>query len=191
MSLDSVLSRRALLLGAAGAGALAVPGTAHAAVPPSKRFDLTTPSPTLLWRRPLRSGTWIMQSFAWDDTRQEIYFVQVEAGSKSGDLVVTRTTATGRHLGWMALRGFGHGVAIGVEPYKGAVYLWTESKADPKSGFGTRIARFKFVNGKTIKPTSAGVLDRTPKLPNLKKNPQPAIDPHERARRSILGSSGE
>ena len=77
----------------------------------------------------------------------------------------------------MILRGFGHGVSIGVEPYEGAVHLWTEWKADPKSGFGTRIARFKFVNGKTVKPTSASVLDRTPRLPNLKQNPQPAIDP--------------
>ncbi|GAA0970493.1 hypothetical protein [Actinocorallia libanotica] len=177
MNLDSLVSRRALLLGAAGAGSLLVPGAAHAEIPASKRFELATPSPTLLWRKPLRSGSWIMQSFAWDNTRQEIYFVQVKAGSTTGDLIVTRTTATGRHLGWMVLRGFGHGVAIGVEPYKGAVYLWTESKANPKSGFGTRIARFKFANGKTIKPASAGVQDRTPKLPNLKKNPQPAIDP--------------
>ncbi|GAA2738434.1 teichoic acid biosynthesis protein C [Actinocorallia aurantiaca] len=177
MSFDSLLSRRALLLGAAGSGALLLPGPAQADVPASKRFDLTTPSPTLLWRKPLRSGSWIMQSFGWDNAKQEIYFAQVKAGSKTGDLIITRTTATGRQLGWMVLRGFGHGVSIGVERYKGAVYLWTESKANPKSGFGTRVARFKFVNGKTIKPTSAGVLDRTPKLPNLKKNPQPAIDP--------------
>jgi len=99
MPLDSVLSRRAVLLGAAGTGAPLMPGAAYGAVPPSKRFDLTTPSPTPLWRKPLRSDTWLMRSFARDDTRQEVYFLQVEPGSTTGGLIVTRTTATGRHLG--------------------------------------------------------------------------------------------
>jgi hypothetical protein len=171
------MTRRFLLVGAAAMGPLLLPATAHAEVGKSPRFDLTTASPTLLWRTPLHSGIWIMQAFSWDNAAQEIYFVQTKAGSTTGDLFVTRTNAAGRILGSMALHGFGHGVAIGVERYQGAVYLWTESRANPRSGYGTRIARFRFADGKTITPSSAGVLDRTPNLPNLKTNPQPAIDP--------------
>ncbi len=71
-----------------------------------------------------------------------------------GDVWVTKTDFSGNQLGSMALHNFGHGVSIAVEPYNGAVYLWTEWRTSG-SGFGTRVGRFRFVNGATWRRTTA------------------------------------
>lgn len=180
------MDRRTLLRIAGGAavaaGALPWSGTgaAHADVPTSKRFKLDGTGGQLLWKRPLHEKTWMLQSFGFDNTHQRGYFAQVKPGSDSGDLWITKTDVAGGELGAMKLRGFGHGVQIGVEPSGSGTYLWTESHATG-SGFGSRMARFAFRDGATITPDSPGVQDRTPDLDNLNTNPQPAIDPvHDR-----------
>lgn len=56
----------------------------------------------------------------------------------------------------MFLKGFGHGVQIGVETVGDTAYLWTEtdSVAEGSDGWGTQIARFRFENEKILTPTS-------------------------------------
>jgi len=127
-----------------------------------------------------------MQSFAFDPRNGEIYAVQVEgadgAGSwaehaRHGDLTLTRLSAEGNQvLGHMFLRGFGHGVAIGVEPSDSAVLLWTEVDSQPNaggSGRGCQVGRFAFADGATLLSDSPaltkyalidGAADVTPSL---------------------------
>ena len=64
----------------------------------------------------------------------------------------------------MYLKGFGHGVSIGVEPVGTASYLWVE--VDPPAGAdsarGTQLARFKFVSGTTLTNTSSSLTKYKP-----------------------------
>jgi hypothetical protein len=122
----------------------------------------------------------VMQSFAYDAVHRTFFFVQRTRGASrtSGDLTITRLNASGRIRGAMRLRGFGHGVSIGVEPHAHRVFLWTEAvprtmparvfDALPKAAravigngagasFGTKIARFRWRKGGTIRAHSAGV----------------------------------
>jgi hypothetical protein len=117
-----------------------------------------------------------MQSFAFDNVNDHIYFVQTKPGTTTGDLWVTKTDLSGTQLGSMALHGFGHGVQIAVEPAGATAYLWSEWRASA-SGFGTRIGRFEFIDGATLEQRDTRIQDRTPTLTNLVTNPQPAIDP--------------
>lgn len=177
----SGLSRRGLL--AAGGGvalsALARPGTATAggptgapvadpdpavtaALPTSRRFDLTDSSDPLFREKAMRNGT-VLQSFAFDNINRRIYVAQVLQGgvqlaepapvsgaarNAAGDLCVTELDFAGNQLGQMYLLGFGHGVSIGAEPVGGTTYLWTEVDAVPvgDSARGTALARFPFVD---------------------------------------------
>jgi hypothetical protein len=152
---------------------------ARGAVADSPRFALTGPDEHPVLRARLHRN-WVMQSFAYDNTRQEIYFVQhvpdTSDPARTGDLYVTRTDAAGAERGWMALIGFGHGVQIAVEPRDDGVWLWTEWRADD-SGYGTRLARFPFRHEATIGRDDPLVQDRTPALPGVVRTPQPAIDP--------------
>lgn len=151
------LKRRGLLLagGAAAATALgagAIWGSsAFADSAAGGRFDLKTGAQRFLREKAIHDGT-VLQSFAFDNVNKHIYFVQVTAGSdpKKGYLTVTKVDPTGKQLGYMYLRGFGHGVSIGVEPAGSAAYLWTETDANPDSGYGRAITRFKFVNKQTL-----------------------------------------
>ncbi|MER7787865.1 hypothetical protein [Streptomyces sp. NPDC097640] len=183
-----LLSRRRLLTtggGVAAAGALGTAGlllatdSANAAVANSKRFKLDGAGGNPVLKASLHAN-WVMQSFAYDNVHQHIYFAQVNNQNTNpdrvGDIWITKTDTSGRQLGAMALRNFGHGVSIAVEPYDGSVYLWTEWKSSAK-GFGTRIGRFKFVNGATLKKTDSAIQDRTPSIGDTMINPQPAIDP--------------
>ncbi|MFI0813301.1 phage baseplate protein [Streptomyces echinatus] len=184
----SHLSRRQILqrvggLAAAavtGSVALAQTGTASAAVAASKRFDLTDSSDEW-FREILLNERRILQSFAFDNTNKHLYTAQLVQGgrmlagesqaytdgerSKNGDLCVTRLDWQGSIIGRMYLKGFGHGVSIGVEPSGSSAYLWTESDSVPDSqnnGYGTKIARFKFANGTVIRPDSPQVTRYTP-----------------------------
>ncbi|WP_406329893.1 hypothetical protein [Streptomyces sp. NBC_00203] len=96
----------------------------------TQRFDLTAPS-TMLLREVWLSGTRVLQSFAFDNTRGHIFAVQLVDGSlqlpgetqtysgndrtANEDLCLIRLDTSGRILGTMYLRGFGHGVQISVE----------------------------------------------------------------------------
>jgi hypothetical protein len=150
----------------------------RAALPPSPRFDFEDPSDPVIWKKPLHKSDWHMQSYAFDNTLGDIYFVQRRPRTTNGDLWVTRTDRAGNRRASMLLKGFGHGVQIAVEPDPGEnPFLWAETHAGA-DGYGTRVGRFRFVNGATI--TSADAQDRTPALDSLgeRPNPQPAIDPY-------------
>ncbi len=168
-------------------------GTASAAVPGSQRFDLTDGSDKWL-REILLSETRILQSFAFDNTNKHLYTAQlVQAGrilpgetrtytgterSTNGDLCITRLDWQGYIIGRMYLKGFGHGVSIGVEPSGNSAYVWTETDSVPDSqnnGYGTKVARFKFANGAVLQPDSSQVTRFDP-VPGSDHNTV-AIDP--------------
>ncbi|WP_217556868.1 hypothetical protein [Paenibacillus sp. GbtcB18] len=148
----------------------AMPG-ANAASLTSRMFDLSAPAVERIKDKPLHNGT-VMQSFAFDNVNRHIYAIQLMAGGQqlpgeaapvsgsardaAGDLVLTRLDSTGSELGHMVLKGFGHGVQIGVETVGAKAYLWTETDAvtEGSSGWGTQIARFPFENGKVLTPAS-------------------------------------
>ncbi|WP_406169042.1 Tat pathway signal sequence domain protein [Streptomyces sp. NBC_00996] len=199
-----MLDRRQILrMAAAAAGAAAVPavavgvaqGVAHSrrtskedatpgSVTATQRFDLTAPSTALL-REVWLSGTRVLQSFAFDNTRGHIFAVQLVDGglqlpgetqtysgndrTANGDLCLTRLDTAGRILGTMYLRGFGHGVQIGVESTNSGSYLWTETHSVPAlnpdgttyTGWGDRLARFKFTNGTVLTADSPALIQYT------------------------------
>ncbi|MGX1312127.1 hypothetical protein RKD24_002246 [Streptomyces calvus] len=153
-------------------GSEAVPG----AVPGSRRFDLTAPSEMLL-REVRLNETRVLQSFGFDNARRHVFFVQLVDGdrrlpgetrtysgderSANGDLCVTRMDLSGNILGTMYLRGFGHGVQIGVESTDAGSFLWTETASVASqdstgnyTGWGSRLARFAFANGSVLTPDS-------------------------------------
>ncbi|MFC3576513.1 hypothetical protein ACFOZ0_25150 [Streptomyces yaanensis] len=185
---DRGLSRRRLFGTGGGLAAAALLGSgatllgagpAHAVVDDSPRFKLDGNGGNPVWKKSLHAN-WVMQSFAYDNVNQHIYFAQTNSANTApdhvGDLWITKTDTSGNELGAMALHNFGHGVSIGVEPYQGAVYLWTEWMSSD-SGFGTRVGRFKFVDGATLEKTDTSIQDRTPSIGDTMINPQPAIDP--------------
>jgi len=140
-----------------------------ALVPPSLRFELTDPADDLFRDKPLY-GDRVMQSFAFDIGNRRLFAVQVSNGSASdvaGDLTVTRLDFAGNQLGHMYLKGFGHGVSIGVEADGTDSYLWTEvdARQEGDSSRGVRLARFRFVSGTTVVNTDAGLAKYTP-IPN-------------------------
>jgi hypothetical protein len=184
--MSAQLSRRGLFRAGAGVAAGSLPfagvGAAYADVTDSPQFNLGGNGDDPIIRKRLHSN-WVMQSFAYDHVGQHVYFAQHNTEDSdpahAGDLWITKTDTSGNELGAMALHGFGHGVQIGVEPYGGAVYLWTEWKAGG-SGYGTKIGRFGFVNGAVLESDDPAIQDRTITLDNMhptSANPQPAIDP--------------
>jgi hypothetical protein len=135
-----------------------------APVPVTGRFDLGAAP------RPLLAGKWlhdrrhVPQSCAVDDGAGFVYVLQVEGANSvgtfrehaaRGDLILTKLSRDGDTIvGHMTLRGFGHGVAFGVEPAgDGAVHVWTEVDSQPNEGGvgrGTRLARFAFEDGSVL-----------------------------------------
>lgn len=104
-------------------------------------------------------GTTVMQSFAYDAVNKVWIFAQVKNAS-TGALTLTKISPTGQKLGYMTLTDFGHAVSIGVEPMGSTTYVYTESHSVQNSsgiGFGTKIARFAWVNSATISSTSSSV----------------------------------
>lgn len=127
-------------------------------LPTSSYFNLKAPSHDLFRNKALQDGT-VQQGFAFDNKNRRLFVVQLKNGSpeKAGDLAVTQLDFSGKKLGHMYLKGFGHGVAIAAEGVGSDTYLWTEASVNKDSGYGLKLARFKFQNGKTITSTSAGV----------------------------------
>ncbi len=140
----------------------------------SKMFVLSDPASEWIHEKALQDGT-VMQSFAFDNVNQHIYVVQLMAGGQqlpgenavvnganrdaNGDLALTQLDMQGNKLGYMYLKGFGHGVQIGVETVGEAVYLWTETDSvkEGSSGWGTQIGRFAFENGKILSTESPDI----------------------------------
>jgi hypothetical protein len=172
------VSRRHLFTIGAGAAAAAALAAEPAAAAEG-RFQLTAPSTSLIWKKPLYDET-VMQSFAFDNRNGHIYTLQVKNGSGSnaaGDLCLTKLSLSGSILGHMYLMGFGHGVQFGVEPSGSSAYMWTETDgvSDGDSSRGTRLARFKFVNGQTLTTSSSALTKHTP-IPGV-RNVTCTIDP--------------
>jgi hypothetical protein len=137
----------------------------------SKMFDLSAPAAEVFRDKPLHNGT-VLQSFAFDNENGRVFTVQLMAGGqqlpgesapvsgsargKNGDLALTRLDLSGGETGHMFLKGFGHGVQIGVEAAGDESYLWTEtdSRTEGSDGWGTQLARFKFEDGKILTPDS-------------------------------------
>ncbi|RVX45729.1 hypothetical protein EDD27_8543 [Nonomuraea polychroma] len=161
------MTRRSLLTIGAGAAVTALAGAEPVAASAAGRFDLAAPASPLIWKKALYDET-VLQSFAFDNVNGHIYAVQLKNGAGSaaaGDLCLTKLSLTGTVLGHMYLRGFGHGVQIGVEPAGTSAYLWTETDAVRDStgnAWGRRLARFKFVNGRTLTPSSSGLTKYAP-----------------------------
>lgn len=122
-----------------------------AELPASDRFELTKPSYDLFRHVSLKAGT-VQQSFAFDNKNRRLFVIQRKDGAAtdSGHLSVTQLDFSGKYLGYMHLNGFGHGVAFGAEAVGDATYLWTEADASSSSGYGTKLTRFKYANGKTL-----------------------------------------
>jgi hypothetical protein len=108
--------------------------------------------------------TTVHQQIAYDDVNGPMFVSQMmhsgvqladEPGPLSssvrrlqGDMVINRLNpATGALTGWMICRGMGHG-SFGVEPVGSDTYIWAEadSVSDGTTGYGCKIARFKFVD---------------------------------------------
>jgi hypothetical protein len=115
------------------------------------------------------AGITVAQSFAVDETAGQAYAAQVSVGGeRAGHLTITRLDwATGRVTGTMRLRGFGHGVAIGVESNPASTlkpkgcWLWVETGPLVRvsgSARGTRIVRLAFVPGRTVTCSTKGKL---------------------------------
>lgn len=169
MTMHVPVTRRGLLklgAGAAASAALVTLPEPAAAATAAGRFELTAPATSLLWKKALYDET-VLQSFAFDNVNKHIYAVQVKNGSGSdaaGHLCLTKLSLTGAILGHMYLMGFGHGVQIGVEPSGASAYLWTETDgiSDDGSSRGSRLARFKFVNGQTLTTSSTALTKYAP-----------------------------
>ncbi|MFJ2823476.1 hypothetical protein ACIO7M_20495 [Streptomyces toxytricini] len=143
------------------------------------QVDLAGPVGKLLHRRRLHNST-VMQSFGIDPVTGDVFVLQVveggltlpgESGPRTGrqrayagDLAVTRLDQAGTITGHMYLRGFGHGVSMGVEHHDGVSRLWTETASVPmgsnmpeeeKDGYGTAVTHFAFHSGTTLSQGSA------------------------------------
>lgn len=192
---DATFNRRRLLrAGGATAAALAVgawteagwSGPAGSQVPSSRWFDLDAAARRLFANKGLHHQRTVMQSFAIDSIARHVYVVQiVQAGTplpgdapgehtyaqraRRGDLTMTRLDLAGNKLGHMYLKGYGHGVSIGLERLGRSVYLWTEVDAatEGDSGWGTRLARFEFRDGHVLDAASSPEIQRRDLLPGV------------------------
>ncbi|WP_158942695.1 hypothetical protein [Streptomyces sp. ERV7] len=132
------------------------------------QIDIAGPVGKLLHRRPLKNST-VMQSFNTDPVSGDLFVLQLMQGgltlsgesapvdydtrNGNGDMCVTRLNRSGAITGYMYLRGFGHGVNLGVENRGGTIRLWTETASQPNSkneGFGTSITNFDFRSGTVL-----------------------------------------
>ncbi|MGP3923654.1 phage baseplate protein [Streptomyces sp. 8N616] len=121
-----------------------------------------------------------MQSFAFDERRRQIYAVQVISGgvrllgepraythaerSLAGDLCLNRLSWDGAVLDRMYLKGFGHGTAMGAEETAdGGIALWAETDANPASGYGRAIGRFRYAAGTVLSAGDPGVTTYRPR----------------------------
>lgn len=129
-----------------------------------KRFDLPKPSYDLFRHKKLKDKT-VMQSLGFDARNKRLFVAQLKNGSasdKNGDLAISQLDFAGNLKGYMYLKGFGHGVSIGVEPSGTSTYLWAEVDPTGASARGTQLARFKFTSGKTLTNKSSALTKYKP-----------------------------
>ncbi|MGW2281878.1 phage baseplate protein [Streptomyces sp. NPDC001770] len=184
----SALTAASISLGTETASAATYPAPGSALMVPSPRLDLNSSSLNWIRQKATRDVT-IIQSIGYDNANGHIYLAQVTQGGlrlagesapvsstdriEHGDLTITKWDMSGSVLGYMYLRGFGHGMSIGIEPVGGNAYLWTETDgetvSDPadedhvkKTSRGRRLARFPFVNAQTLDSSSPTLAKFTP-----------------------------
>ncbi|MDF6018116.1 signaling protein [Streptomyces sp. JH34] len=193
---DRPVSRRALLL--AGGGTVAAATAAGVVL--ARREKQTPPPPgavglfdidaaaELLRPTPLHDITG-PQSIAFDE-HGRMYALQVMQGGirlpdeerpasgkarrLAGDMCVTAYARGGAAAGHMYLRGFGHGISMGVEPSGDGPLLWVECDADTGTGYGRAVARVPFHHGTVLDSTSPSVRHHRP-LPGSHRI-HPAVD---------------
>jgi hypothetical protein len=154
LALGSRLGAVAAALVVVGTAATMRPAAATANTP---EFDLNAPSSPGIKDKPL-TGTRVPQSFAFDNVHQRIYVPQLLPDADStGDLYLNQLDWSGKVLGHMTLKGFGHGVSIGLELDGSTPYLWTEVDDDTANGRGRHIARFTYAAGTTLTNTSSAL----------------------------------
>lgn len=145
------INRRKLLVTGAAAATGILTGAATTAPAPTSlggRFVLTNAAVNYLREFEIHHVT-VLQSFAFDNANNHIYIIQV-FNSAAGDMVLTKLDHSRNELGHMHLKGFGHGVGMGVEPDGSTAWIWTETDSNPASGYGRAITRFPFQNGQTL-----------------------------------------
>ncbi|WP_225822897.1 Teichoic acid biosynthesis protein C (Precursor) [Streptomyces naphthomycinicus] len=120
-------------------------------------IDLAAPAVRRLRERHTLREPTVLQSFAFDDVHHHLYVLQLTPGGRdAGDLCLNRLDQEGGHLGHMYLKGFGHGVSMGVQhAADGTVWIWTET--DALAGYGRGVTRFRFVSGATRTPRDVKV----------------------------------
>ncbi|WP_156725327.1 phage baseplate protein [Streptomyces apocyni] len=189
--------RRALLSLSLGLGlgltvataTAAPPSRAHAAPNPDRKPPALAAAGRELLTGELRHTT-VIQSFAFDEQWGHIYALQVVSSgvqlpgedaprthaerSLSGDLCLNRLNMDGSPAGHMYLKGFGHGGSIGLQPSTVGPTLWTEWDANPRSGYGRGVCRFRFADGQVLYRDSDGLLTYHP-VPGSTSN-YPALD---------------
>lgn len=138
-------------------------------------FDVSAPSTAFLRQKRTRDAT-VMQTFAFDDTNQAVYVAQVTQGGRqltgesapvsgsqrlaNGDNTVSLLDYGGNLRFWMYLRGWGHPVALGVEPIGSDVYLWfgTDSVTNSSGvGYGRQIGRVRFAHNTVVDYPSTAI----------------------------------
>ncbi|MFD8548250.1 teichoic acid biosynthesis protein C [Streptomyces sp. NPDC059649] len=187
--------RRAVLrwLGGAAGAVAAVPGSQAVAAPPDRALPALAAAGRQFLAGRLRHTT-VLQSFAFDELRGHVYALQVVAGGvrlpgeraavphtvrvRRGDLCLNRLAWDGSPAGHMYLKGFGHGGSIGLEESWDGVALWTEWDANPASGYGRGLCRFRFTDGRVLSPTSPGLRTYRPVTGSTSNSP--AVDPVHR-----------
>ncbi|MEV5435866.1 Teichoic acid biosynthesis protein C (Precursor) [Streptomyces sp. NPDC052682] len=114
---------------------------------PVEPLDLAAPAVRWLWKKDTLKEPTVLQSFAFDGTGRHLYVLQLRrGGADAGDLCLNKLDHRGERLGHMLLRGFGHGVSMGVQHAPdGTVWIWTE--ADARGGYGQGVTRFRFADG--------------------------------------------
>ncbi|MFC9242810.1 signaling protein [Streptomyces sp. NPDC057136] len=192
----SHIGRRAVLFAGGGAVIAAVGGvSARVSGPDDGRpagtvglfavdeaAELLPPSPLRTVNGP--------QSIAFDDERGHVYALQVMPGGLrlpdekeprsgrerrlAGDMCVSVLSLSGAAAGHMYLRGFGHGISMGVEPSGADVLLWVESDVDERTGYGRAVARVPFRDGAVLDSSSPAVRHHRP-LPSSHQL-HPAVD---------------
>ncbi|MFF4500244.1 Teichoic acid biosynthesis protein C (Precursor) [Streptomyces sp. NPDC001401] len=135
-------------------------------------INIAVPSDRWLWQKATLKEPTVLQSFAFDEANKHLYVLQVTAtGHAAGDLCLNRLDYKGNRLGAMYLKGFGHGVSMGIQrdAEDGSTWIWTE--ADAVNGFGQGVTRFHFADGAVR--TRADVRIRKP-VPDSTNN-QPSV----------------
>jgi len=140
------------------------------AIPATGRFSLSAEPATFFKAKRLYEERHVLQSFAFDDSGGHLYVLQVEGANAAGtfaehsvrgDLVLTKLSLDGEIIaGHMVLRGFGHGVSMAIERVDDSIYVWTEVDSEPtprNSGRGSKLGRFRFVDGVTLETSSTSI----------------------------------